>query len=178
MVATAYALRYRDDTRAMVYGESPLPGTEVYEQVKRTMPVFHFAFHSVLDLPETLVTGREREYLGHFFDRLGYRPEAVDIEFFVNAYRQPGALRAGFDLYRAFEQDAEHTRAALADGGKLTVPALGLHGQVSRFTDVIEKMGREIADDVTTTMVPETGHWLAEENPQGFVDAVQEFATR
>ena len=175
MVATAYALRYRDGVRALVYGESPLPGTEVYEQAKRTMPVFHFAFHAVLDLPETLVTGRERQYLGHFVDRLGYRPSAVDLDFFVHAYSQPGALRAGFDLYRAFEQDAEDVRAALADGGKLTVPCLGLYGQVSRFTDVTETMGREIADDVTVAVVPETGHWLAEENPDAVVEIVQDF---
>ena len=178
MVATAYALRYRDATRALVYGESPLPGTDVYEQVKNTLRVYHFNFHKVLDLPETLVTGREREYLGHFVDRLGYRPEAVDLDFYVRAYSQPGALRAGFDLYRAFEQDARDVRRALADKGKLTIPTLGLYGQISRFADVTEAMGREIAEDVGVAQVPRTGHWLAEENPEAVADLVHELAGR
>jgi pimeloyl-ACP methyl ester carboxylesterase len=178
MIAVAYALRYRGAARALVYGESPLPGTEVYEQVKTMMPVFHFAFHAVLDLPEMLVTGREQVYIQHFVDRLGYRPEAVDTEHYARAYSQPGALRAGFDLYRAFEQDARDVRHALADGGKLTIPILGLYGQISRFAEVTEAMGREIAENVTTAQVPQTGHWLAEENPAALADLVHDFANQ
>jgi len=34
MVATAYAFRYRDHTRALGYGEATQPGTEVFERMK------------------------------------------------------------------------------------------------------------------------------------------------
>lgn len=177
MLAVAYAFRYRDDTRAMIFGECPQPGTSVFEELKGDVQMFHFNFHALLDLPEALVAGHEREYLQHFYDKLGYAPHLVDTEHYVTAFRQPGALRAGFDLYRAFEQDASDVREAIADGGKLTMPVLGQSGVVGPFVDVIERMAREIAENPRVSIVPESAHWIAEENPQGLVDAVGAFDT-
>lgn len=178
MLAVAYALRHRADVRALCFGEAPLPGTQAYEQMKATVGMFHFAFHAILDLPEALTVGRERVYLQHFYDKLGLRPTAVDTEHYARAFSQAGAMRAGFDLYRAFERDADDTRAALADGGKLTVPVLGVHGQVSAFSDVTAEMCREIAEQPQVAEVPDTGHWLAEENPAGLTDILVQFDRR
>lgn len=176
MVATAYAFRYRDDTRALGYGEASQPGTSFYERVKRTPTEWHFSFHNVLDLPEALVAGRERLYLQYFYDRLGARPTAVDTCTFVAAYEQPGAMRAGFDLYRAFEQDAEDIRAALAAGGKLNIPCLGLYGEASlSHRSAVEEVGREIAEIVTVEGIAGSGHWIADENPEGLLRSVIRF---
>lgn len=175
MVAVAYALRYRLDTRALCVGEAPLPGTTAYEQMKGGVGMFHFAFHSVLDLPEALTTGREEVYLQHFYDKLGLRPAAVDTVHYARAFAQAGAMRAGFDLYRAFEQDAADTRAALVSGGLLRIPVLGVHGEMSAFSEVTQAMGEQIAEDVRVETVPGAGHWLAEENPAGLVDLLLAF---
>jgi pimeloyl-ACP methyl ester carboxylesterase len=176
MVATAYAFRYRDDIRALGYGEASQPGTRFYERVKRSPTEWHFSFHDVLDLPELLVAGRERLYLQYFYDRLGAKPTAVDTETFARAYEQPGAMRAGFDLYRAFEQDAEDIRAALESGGKLTVPCLGLCGRASlSHLSAVEEVGHEIAENVTVAEIPGAGHWIADENPGGLVESVLRF---
>lgn len=174
-LATAYAFRYPDDTRAMGYGEAPLPGTDVHDRMKNDPTLFHFAFHKILDLPEALTAGREHFYLQHFYDKLGYKPTAVDTEHFARAFSEPGAMRAGFDLYRAFEQDAEDTRAAIEVNGKLKMPCLGLYGQMSLFSEVTEEMGLEVAEDVTVESVPESGHWIAEENPEALVEIVVRF---
>ena len=84
-------------------------------------------------------------------------------------------MRAGFDLYRAFDQDAEDTRAAIEANGKLKMPCLGLYGQMSLFSEVTEEMGLEVAEDVTGEPVPESGHWIAEENPEALVESVVRF---
>jgi pimeloyl-ACP methyl ester carboxylesterase len=176
MVATAYAFRYRDDTRALGYGEASQPGTSFYDRIKNTPTEWHFLFHQVLDLPEMLVAGRERLYLQYFYDRLGARPTAVDTDAFVRAYEQPGAMRAGFDLYRAFEQDAEDIRAALASGGELTIPCLGLYGDASlSHRSAVEEVGHEIAEAVTVEGIAGAGHWIADENPEGLVESVLRF---
>ena len=176
MVATAYAFRYRDDIRALAYGEASQPGTTVYDRMKATPTEWHFLFHQVLDLPETLVAGRERLYLQYFYDRQGARPTAVDTDAFVRAYEQPGAMRAGFDLYRAFEHDAADLRAALGSGGKLTIPCLGLYGDGSlSHRSAVEEVGNEIAEVVSVQGIAGAGHWIADENPEGLVETVLRF---
>ena len=179
MVATAYAFRYRTDVRALVFGEASQPGTSFYEEVKHSPTEWHFLFHQVLDLPEALVAGRERLYLQYFYDRQGARPSAVDIDTFVRAYEQPGAMRAGFDLYRAFEQDAADIRAALDDGGRLSMPCLGLHGEASiSHSRSVEQVGNELAETLTVRGVAGAGHWMAEESPEELVRIVLEFDGR
>jgi pimeloyl-ACP methyl ester carboxylesterase len=72
MIAYAFAARYPERLASVVWGECPLPETKVYESNRITHAVkqFHFIFHSVLDLPETLVAGRGHIYPSHFFSRL------------------------------------------------------------------------------------------------------------
>jgi pimeloyl-ACP methyl ester carboxylesterase len=36
-------------------------------------------------------------------------------------------------------------------------------------------MMREVADDVSEVRVPRTGHWIAEENPDGFLEGLRGF---
>lgn len=179
MVATAYAFRYRDATRALAYGEASQPGTSYFERMKNTATEWHFSFHNVLDLPELLVAGRERLYLQYFYDRHAARPTAVDTDTYVRSYEQAGAMRAGFDLYRAFEQDAEDIRSALARDGKLTIPCLGMYGQASlAHASAVEEIGHELAVDVTVDGIPGSGHWIAEENPEAMIRSLLRFDQR
>ncbi len=179
MVATAYAFRYRDDTRALGYGEASQPGTAWFDRMRTSPTEWHFSFHGVLDLPELLVAGRERAYLQYFYDRHAARPTAVDAETYVRAYEQAGAMRAGFDLYRAFDQDAADIRLALERDGKLTIPCLGMHGLASlAHANGVEEIGRELATDVTVEGIPGSGHWIAEENPAALVQSLLRFDGR
>ena len=171
----AYASSYPEDVIWFSCGEAPLPGTQVYEEMKFDKSLFHFLFHSIQDLPEKLTEGREHWYLQHFYDKLGYQPRKVDTETFAKSFAEPGAMRAGFELYRAFDQDAEDNLAALKRDGKLKMPCLALHGGVSLFTAVTDRMVKEFCEDVTTMGVPEAGHWFSEENPEGFVKIITDF---
>ena len=70
---------------------------------------WHHQFHMTPDLPEALVQGRERLYLQWFYQTFAYKPGAIsdaDLDEFVRTYSQPGALRSGFNFYRALPQDA------------------------------------------------------------------------
>ncbi|AXK34521.1 alpha/beta hydrolase [Streptomyces armeniacus] len=95
---------------------------------------------------------------------------------YVSAYSAPGAMRAGFEVYRTFDQDAEDNRAALRRNGRLTVPVLAVGGAISTTGPLIEEMMREVAEDVTGLVVPGTGHWIPEEDPEAVVAAVRDFA--
>lgn len=175
MVAYAYAQRYRDELSHLVVADAPIPGTAVFDRLRSDPRVWHFAFHGARDLPELLVQGRERQYLQYFFDARTTDPSATEIDVYASAYSAPGAMRAGFEVYRAFEQDAADNRAALAANGKLTVPVLAIGGEISTTGALMEEMLREVAGDVTGRIIPGTAHWIPEEAPAAFAEAVVAF---
>jgi pimeloyl-ACP methyl ester carboxylesterase len=178
MVAYAYAQAHRDDVSHLVVVDAPLPGTAVFDRLRSDPRVWHFAFHGARDVAEMLVAGRERPYLQAFFNARIFDPSAIaegDVDVYVAAYAAPGAMRAGFELYRAFDRDAEDNRDALEQNGKLTMPVLAVGGATSTSGPLVEEMMREVAADVTAARVPRTGHWIAEENPTAFTAALLEF---
>jgi pimeloyl-ACP methyl ester carboxylesterase len=174
-VAFSLAAQHRDAVRRMVIFDVPVPGDGT--------PVFfndrwHHGLHRELDLPEALITGREDIYLGHFYRNWGARPDAIAEEAqreYLRTYRQPGALRAGFNYYRATPQDAEDNEAFLREG-KLTMPILcfgGAHGR-GRGTSALESWQR-VATNVTGGVVDGCGHWIPEERPEWALEQVLGF---
>jgi pimeloyl-ACP methyl ester carboxylesterase len=180
MVAYAYAQAHRDHVSELVVMDAPLPGTAVFDRLRADPRVWHFAFQGARDIPEMLVAGRERPYLQAFFNARCFDPSAideVDLDIYASTYSAPGAMRAGFELYRAFDRDAEDNRDALSRNGKLTVPVLAVGGATSTSGPLVEEMMREVANDVTELRVPGAAHWIAEENPRAFNEALLRFLT-
>jgi pimeloyl-ACP methyl ester carboxylesterase len=178
MVAYAYARAYPEQVSHLVVMDAPLPGTAVFDRLRADPRVWQFAFHGARDVPEMLVAGRERPYLRAFFDARLFDPSAIsadDFDMYVSAYSAPGAMHAGFELYRAFDDDAKENRAALQRDGKLTMPVLAVGGAASTTGPLMEDMMREVATDVTGLRVPGTAHWIAEENPSALVTGLLAF---
>jgi pimeloyl-ACP methyl ester carboxylesterase len=178
MIAYAYAQAHRDEVSHLAVVDAPLPGTAVFDRIRSDPRVWHFAFHSARDVAEMLVAGRERQYLQAFFNARIFDSSAItdsDLDIYASAYSAPGAMRAGFELYRAFDRDAENNRDALKRNGKLTVPVLAVGGATSTSGPLVEDMMREVAETVTALRVPRTGHWIAEENPSAFTAALLKF---
>lgn len=180
MVVYAYAQAYRGDVSHLVVIDAPLPGTAVFEQLRVDPRVWHFAFHGARDVAEMLVAGRERQYLQTFFNARIFDPSAIspeDFDIYTSAYAAPGAMRAGFELYRAFDHDAEDNRTYLRQNGQLTIPVLAVGGTISTSGPLIAQMMQEVADDVIECRVPGTAHWVPEENPSALSAAVLEFVS-
>jgi pimeloyl-ACP methyl ester carboxylesterase len=180
-VAYAYAQDYRDEVSHLVVMDAPLPGTTVFDRLRSHPRVWHFAFHGARDIPEMLVAGRERPYIQAFINARIFNPAAVsdeDLEVYVSAYGAPGAMRAGFESYRAFDQDIEDNRQALKRNGKLEVPVLAVYGALSNTGPGVEEMMHEVANNVTGVRIPDSAHWIAEENPEAFTAVLLEFLER
>ena len=120
-------------------------------------------------MPELLTAGREPLYLERFYQDLAYDTEAIGpdaVARYVRAISRPGAMRAGFELYRAFPEDDAHNRAELERAGRLDLPVLAMAGAHSAFAPVTEEMMREVASDVTFRTVARANHWVPEENAE------------
>ena len=91
----------------------------------------------------------------------------ADIDEFVSHYSAPGGMRAGFEYYRAFSQDAEDNKESAANG-KLTIPVLVLSGDIypALGGDLPGSTTLKATQAVTGVTVPLSGHWIPEEHPQ------------
>ena len=181
MIAYAYAQAHREEVSRLVVMDTPLPGTVVFDRLRADPRVWHFAFHNVRDLPEMLVTGRERQYLHTFFNARIFNTTGIsvdDLNIYVAAYAAPGAMRAGFEVYRAFDRDVDDNRDMLRNHGKLTIPVLAVGRATSTSGPLVEEMMREVADNVTSLRIPGAAHWIAEENPTAFTAGLLEFLAR
>ncbi|MEV4760641.1 alpha/beta hydrolase [Micromonospora sp. NPDC049559] len=184
LVGYAYATLYPDDVERLVLMEAPIPGTQAYESTLATTAfsqskLWHFHLHGAPDnVAETLIAGSEFPYLRSFYVKLSANPDAIPLseaKRYVADYTAPGAMRAGIELFRAFEQDAADNRRILAEKGKLKMPVLGLGGTASFFLPVAEKMLSEVAENVTVRPIENSGHWIAEEQPETLVQRLREF---
>jgi pimeloyl-ACP methyl ester carboxylesterase len=178
-IAHAYAAQFPQNTASMIWGECPLPGTSVFDRLKHTETLWHFDFQSHKpELAAALVQGKEKMYLKHFYDRLTQNPEVFSedvLDFYTTQYSMPDALRAAFLSYRAFTQDASDNREWVKKQGKSKVRSMILSGERSFIAEEAEEMAREMYENVQHGTVENSGHFLAEENPEDFVRKVLRF---
>src|SRR6266851_1147807 len=97
-------------------------------------------------------------------------------EHYARLYAQPGAMHAGFNQFAAFDQDAVDNKAFVAHG-KLTMPVLAVGGDKS-FGPTMAVVMRAAASDVTELVIPNSGHWLMEEQPAATIAAIRAFLDR
>ncbi len=169
---TAYALAaaHPEAVKRLVIIDVPIPGCGGdFSQGGRR---WHHQFHMTLDLPEALTAGREDIYLSWFYRTFAYRPDAItqaDLKEYVRTYSQPGAMRAGFNLYRAAVQDVEDNQTNIARQ-KLAMPVLTISGGKSyphargRISETEDSLKR-VATNVRGEIASESGHFVPEEAP-------------
>jgi pimeloyl-ACP methyl ester carboxylesterase len=176
MVAYAYATSYPDETRRLAVLDAFLPGTATGDELLRHPRLWHVGFHSLRDVPEFLTAGREREYLGYFLRNYSCNLAAFppdEIDEYARIYSAPGAMRAGFELYRALGQDAIDNRAVER---KLEMPVLAIGGAGSTAGPLVERTMREVvAGEFETALIADSGHFIAEEAPQALTRRLLDF---
>src|SRR6202162_5325031 len=157
MVAYAYAAQYPDEVNKVVLMDAFLPGVGDWKSVWLMRDLWHFHFYG--ETPLALVKGRERTYFEHFWNDFAADPKhsisETDRRIYAEAYAQPGGMRAGFEYFRNFEQDAKDF-AELAQT-KLTMPVLVLTGEKASGTFLIEQ-AKLVASDVQGQVVKGSGH--------------------
>ncbi|MDB5924097.1 MAG: alpha/beta hydrolase [Betaproteobacteria bacterium] len=174
MVAYAYAAQYPKEVSKVVLMDAFLPGVGNWKDVWLMRDLWHFHFYG--EVPLALVEGRERTYFEHFWndfaaDKTKSIPEA-DRRFYAASYARANGMRAGFEYFRAFEQDARDF-AAFAHT-KLDMPFLVIAGEKASGTFLIEQ-ARLVANNVEGQIIPGSGHWLMEEAQQKVMPAVMQF---
>jgi quercetin dioxygenase-like cupin family protein len=174
MVAYAYAAQFPAETDRLVLMDAFLPGVDGWEAIYNNPAIWHFRFNG--PTPEALVKGRERIYFEHFWndfaaDKARSIPEAAR-QAYAAAYSRPGRMRAAWAYFVSFQQAA--TDFAKFSQAKLTMPVLSIGGEKANG-DALAKQVKLVAANATSVVLPDTGHWVMEENPSGTTDALVRF---
>jgi pimeloyl-ACP methyl ester carboxylesterase/uncharacterized RmlC-like cupin family protein len=174
MVAYAYAAQFPADVDKLVLMDAFLPGVDGWEAIYNHPAIWHFRFNG--PTPEALVRGRERTYFEHFWndfaaDKTRSIPEP-DRRAYAAAYARPGRMRAAWAYFVSFQQAAkDFARFAQT---KLTMPVLSIGGAKANG-DALGQQIQLVASNARAVTLPNTGHWIMEENPQGTMDVLVSF---
>ena len=178
--AYSYTVAHPNNVSKLVLMDFPFPGF-LPPEFGQNGP-WWFAFYQTPDIPETLIDGKEREYISWFMKGLAYNPSAISekaIDVFASHAKAPGGLRAQFEHFRAFPMDAEQNKESAKS--KITMPVLVLGG------DIYPALGGDypgnfalsstqaLATNVTGITVPLSGHWIPEEQPQFVIEQLAKF---
>lgn len=177
MVAYAYAAQYPDEVQSVTLMDAFLPGVGDWQKVWLLRDKWHFNFYG--ETPLKLVQGRERIYLEHFWNDFAADPQhsvsEADRRYYAASYARPGRMRAGFEYFHAFPDDAEaFARFAQTP---LTMPMLVLGGEKASGTFLIDQ-ARLVDAHVEGVIIKGSGHWLMEEAPAQTIPAISEFIDR
>jgi pimeloyl-ACP methyl ester carboxylesterase len=118
-----------------------------------------FGFAVLLVYVYAFVGGFEHFWNNFAADPKKSIPEAAR-RVYAAAYARADGMRAGFEYFKAFEQDAKDFAAFSAT--KLAMPVLVLTGEKASGTFLIEQT-KLVATHVSGTVVKGAGHWLMEE---------------
>lgn len=178
--AYAYAAEHPEHVRALGIVEMALPGVGVMEPAMVPASdgnfLWHMGFQSVPELPELLISGKERPYLRWFFEHFAYDPSAIgaaELDEYVAAITQVGALRAGLAVYQDYFVTAAQI-AALART-PLTIPVRAFGGDSCLGPLTLQSV-QAVAPAAEGGVIERCGHWAAEERPHFVADLVRELA--
>src|SRR5436309_3847835 len=176
MVAYAYAAQYPSEIEKLALLEAPIPGIgDIWQKIYTTPALWHFHFvNSPIALE--LVKGRERIFLEHFWQTLSPHPETfseADRRIYAKAYAQEGAMRAAFEMFKSFDtQDATDNRKFALT--KLPMPVLTIEGDKA-MGGALEIQAKIVANNVTSIILRDTGHWLMEQRPEELKAELKKF---
>jgi len=175
MVGYSLAAQYPARITRWVAIDAPIPGIGDWDNIVRSPLLWHFNFRGP-DM-ERLVQGRERIYLDRFWNELSADPKAIDEatrQHYAALYARPHAMHDAFEQFAAFNQDAKDNQELLAKGGKLKMPVLAIGAEKSFGKAQADDLNF-VASNVSGGIVPASGHWIMEENPQATVKSITEF---
>ncbi|MEU1303813.1 alpha/beta fold hydrolase [Streptomyces shenzhenensis] len=177
---TAYALAadHPDRVVRLAVAEAAIPGVSpsppLFGSREGNTRLWHFAFNRLAELNEELVRGREHLYFGAQFATKAARPLPESaVRYYIDTLASdPDALRASFDFYRALDETIAQN--ALRKTTRLTLPVLAIAGAANSGELVATTM-RLAAEHVDSLIIPDCGHYPAEEAPEEMLAALSDF---
>lgn len=176
-VGYAYAANRPERVRSLTLIDAALPGlapaAAFQLSPESARKVWHFYFNYLPELPELLITGREREFLQWSFREKSHDWKSTfsedTIDLYAQAYARPGRWSSAMGYYRhIFESAAQNQETSRS---RLALPVLAVGG-ASALGSAVKSAAETVASNVRSCIIPECGHFVCEEKPN---DLLREF---
>jgi pimeloyl-ACP methyl ester carboxylesterase len=178
-IAYALAADHPDRLERLVVSEAPLPGISPSPPLFVPPPLnarlWHLMFNQLAEVNEQLVRGREDIFFGAEFAASAGTKKLPDdaVRYYIDTLASdPEALRGSFELYRAFTASIAQNEQRKTQ--RLTLPVLAIGGAESSG-DMVGATMKLVADDVQSQVIPDCGHWVAEQAPEELLAALTAF---
>ena len=170
IVAWIAAMRHPGRVGKLAILNVPHPGRFLHGllspgQLLRSSYMFFF---QIPRLPEEVIRAGDFALLRSVLGRDPVQREAFaaeDIERYIEAMAQPGALTASLNYYRALLRNPGETRALLQ---RVEAPVLVIWGERDRFLSrrLAEPPHLWVPNLVRVKRLPDASHWVAEDRPR------------
>jgi pimeloyl-ACP methyl ester carboxylesterase len=175
-----FARTHRDRVDKLVLFDPPYPGIGArWLEPSYVRETWYQSFHQLPWADDLVGSSREatRLYVRHFLSHWSHDKDLWaedEIEEYVEAFSQPGAIRGGFNCYRA----AFRTAATAFGSGdpKIYVPTMVLWGD----DDAVLPLAwsdhlKDFFPELTFREMKDAGHFMMREKPTEVVQAINEF---
>ncbi|HKR81622.1 MAG TPA: alpha/beta hydrolase [Candidatus Saccharimonadales bacterium] len=181
--ALMFAAEHPEMVQGLVYLEEPVLTKATMADIHAFTPeavqnglLWWWRFAFAYDLPETLLAGKEQEFLAWFHQHGTFDPGAVEKEAareYLRTFASTEGIRGAFGVYRGIFDTIEQTET-LTGEHKITVPVLGLGGAKGKGDQVAHQL-RQVARHVSGGTVENCGHFVADEQPEVLIKHVLSF---
>ena len=119
-------------------------------------------------VPETLVVGREREFLTWFYERAVYRGgiDSAAVDEYLRSFAGREGVLGAMGVYRAAFRSVSQTEPLTTD--RISVPVVAIGGEKGLGNRVGE-MVKLVASYVEEVTISDCGHFVPEERPDEIV---------
>jgi pimeloyl-ACP methyl ester carboxylesterase len=175
-VAYSWALLFPGDFKSLTLIDAGIPGVTLTEDVQLSdyKRKWNFIFQMLPDLPAALTRGKEDIYTGWWFTNKVCKPGAIAVEdaaAYAAAYAREGRMDAAMDYCRQIIADMDFNKRHFK--AELPIRLLAVGGEHS-----IPNMGEALKpyfENVTPLVVAQSGHFVPEEQPVVFAEALRSF---
>ena len=171
------ATTHPEDVLSLTAIEMGLPGFGLEALADITHGgAWHIGVLAAPGIPEMLLAGREREFLGRYaFPAMSADAGAiadVDVDEFVRTYSRPDGWRGAIGLYTSMLREGPEIKA-LAEAQPLRVPVLAVGAGGGDFT--FKTMSSATKDKIESILLDGVGHYVAMEAPDKLAETVLAF---
>ncbi len=111
-----------------------------------------------------------------FNDNLLSAKDDFDKDIYLKAWKQPGALKAGLNYYRAAYKRAREGKNPEDWGGIINVPTLVIWGKKDKTLRTVLATGlKDFIQDIKFAWSEEAGHFIMADDPKLVISSIREF---